>query len=710
MAEYPVYNRELSWIEFNARVLEEACRKETPLLERLKFLDIVSSNFDEFFMVRVAGLKAASKRGEGTTDPTGMTPRAILDAIAVRVKEIVARQYSCLLGEVLPGLAAAGMEIVPPARWTLSEKRYLENYFAEYVFPLVTPLRVEKDAFPSMGNLRIHCGFELVSEKGEELHAIVQVPQNLGRFIQLPQLDEKGGGGLRYALVEDLISTYALRLFPGHKVRGSIVFKVTRDADSGVDEDRQDDFLTAMEEVLAGRQNSTPVRLFVAGKSKSLVAQLQSGLELGESDIYRVNGPIDLSGLYELLFLEIQGGGKRSPLARLKDSPWAPIRLPGPEGASVWEELEAGDRLVHLPYESFDIIQRFLDEAADDPSVLAIKMTLYRTSGESPIVKALIRAARNRKQVAVVVELKARFDEERNITWAATLEQSGAIVTYGVARLKVHAKAALVIRKAKDGSIRKYLNLSTGNYNEKTAKIYSDLSLFTTNEELCQEASAFFNMLTGYSTIQPLTNLAVAPFDLKKRILSLIYREIQRSSPESPGAITAKLNALSDSEIVGALYKAAKAGVTVRLNVRGVCTILPGIPGLSESIEVRSVVGRYLEHARIFRFGNGGNEEIYLASADWLPRNLERRVELMFPILDERLRRDCGKILECYFQDTAHAYRLLSSGRWEKAEAEPGVKPQGAQEQLYKRVKRLSEAAEAPPEQLIVRKRFKSGR
>jgi polyphosphate kinase len=408
--------------------------------------------------------------------------------------------------------------------------------------------------------------------------------------------------------------------------------------------------------------------------------------------------------------VEVQAGSKASPSSRLTDIPWPPIHIPGPEGSSVWDELEAGDRLVHLPYESFDLIQRFLDGAADDPSVLAIKMTLYRTSGESSIVKALIRAARNRKQVSVVVELKARFDEERNIGWAATLEQAGAIVTYGVARLKVHAKAALVIRRAQGGSIRKYLHLSTGNYNEKTAAIYSDLSIFTTNEELCGEASAFFNMLTGYSTIQPLTHLAVAPFDLKKRLLYLIAREIQRSSSESPGSITAKLNALSDPDIVEALYEAAKAGVSVRLNIRGVCTILPGIPGLSETMEVRSVLGRYLEHARIIRFGNGGSEELYLASADWLPRNLEKRIELMFPVLDDRVKRDCGKILDCYFQESAGAYRLLPTGRWEAVKPEPGTKSRSAQEMLYKRVKRLAEAAEAPPEQLVVRRRFKGGR
>ena len=472
-----------------------------------------------------------------------------------------------------------------------------------------------------------------------------------------------------------------------------------------MDENRQEDFLTAMEEVLAGRQNSTPVRLNVSGKAPSIVSLLQKGLGLGEVDTYRLGGPIDLAGFYELASIGEKSGSEAG--VRLRDKPWQPVILPGPEGASIWDEIDSGDRLVNVPYESFEVIQRFLDEAADDPSVLAIKMTLYRTSGESPVVKALIRAARNRKQVAVVVELKARFDEERNITWASTLEQAGAIVTYGVARLKVHAKAALVIRKTKDGSIHKYLHLSTGNYNDKTAKVYSDLSIFTANEDLCREASALFNMLTGYSTIQPLTHLAVAPFDLKKRILSLIDREIQRSSP-NPWSHRGEIKCLGRFRHHRSLYKASRAGVKVRLNVRGACTLIPGIPGLSETIEVRSVLGRYLEHSRIYHFRNGGMDELYLSSADCLPRNLERRVELMFPVIDERLQRSCGEILDTYFRDTEHAYRMLSDGSWKSVKPQKGEKPESAQELLYKRVKRMAEIAEAPPEQLQVRRRFKS--
>jgi polyphosphate kinase len=707
MNKYPLQNRELSWVEFNARVLQEAENHSHPILERLKFLGIVSSNFDEFFMVRIAALKSAIRRDDRNFDSTGILPAKLMEMVASRCKEIVDRQYECLNKDILPALAESGIEIVPPKKWSAAEKRFLEAYFAEQVFPLLTPLRIEPDAFPTTTNLAIHCAFCLTGDDGSKVEAAVQVPQVSGRFIQLPSSEDSEAFSYRIVLIEDLVTAFASRLFPGHQIDGSLVFRVTRDADSGVDEDRQDDFLSAMEEVLAGRQNSTPVRLAVQGKSPTLVSVLQAGLGLGEIDTYRLKGYIDLSSLSEIAqsVSSSQAGAFLLP-ERFRDKPWPPITLPSPPGWSIWDEIEAGDRLLHLPYESFDPILKFIEEAADDLTVLAIKMTLYRTSGDSPVVKALIRAARNRKQVTAVVELKARFDEARNIGWASTLEQSGAIVTYGVAKLKVHAKCTLVIRKAKDGSIRKYLHLSTGNYNDKTARIYSDLSIFTVNEELCTEASAFFNMLTGYSTIQPLTHLVVAPFYLKRRIIELIDREIQRSTPESPGLIKAKLNALADSDIIEELYKASRAGVKILLNVRGACTLIPGLPGLSENIEVRSVLGRYLEHGRILSFRNGGSEEVYLSSADWLPRNFEKRIELMFPVLDERLARECRKILDTYFEDSQHSYRMKPDGGWEALRAEKhGVY---AQEALYKRVKRLADVAEAPPEQLKVRKRFRT--
>jgi polyphosphate kinase len=708
MSEYPMLSRDLSWVEFNARVLHEAQNRHVPLLERLKFLGIVSSNFDEFFMIRIASLKASIRRGERIFDSTGISPLQLLEETSARVKEIVQAQYRCLKEEVLPGLAEEGIEIVPPKGWTQVERRYLENYFSEFIFPLVTPLRIEDDAFPSVANLQIHCAFELENQEKSGLYALAQVPKNVGRFVPLPLLDDESSTKIRFTLIEDLILSFAAKLFPSHSIKNSVVFKVTRDADSGVDEDRQADFLAAMEETLAGRHNSTPVRLSVSGRAQALVSHIQKGIELGELDTYRVSGPIDLAGFYELASLEDQHRGRKSGSSRLRDKPWPPVTLASAEGYSIWDELDRGDRLVQVPYESFSIIQRFLDEAADDPSVLAIKMTLYRTSGDSPIVKALIRAARNRKQVAVVVELKARFDEERNITWASTLEQAGAIVTYGVAALKVHCKLAMVIRKTKDGAIRKYLHLSTGNYNDRTARQYSDLSIFTTNEDLLREASALFNMLTGYSTIQTLTSMSIAPFELKRRLLALIEREIQRSTAESPGLIEAKLNALADSEIIQALYAASKAGVAIRLNVRGACTLIAGLPGISETIEVRSVLGRYLEHSRIYHFRNGGNDEVFLASADWLPRNLDRRIELMFPVFDEKIKQECIQIFDIYFRDTEHGYAMLPDGSYEPVKPQNGEKSVYAQELLYKRMKRKSEVLEAPMEELTIRRRFKT--
>ncbi len=694
------FNRELSWLEFNARVLDQAMNASTPLLERLKFLGIVASNFDEFFMVRVAAIKSAIRCGDANPDPSGIPPSALLQTITRRVRGIIEAQYDCLMKDLLPELAHAGLALARLKEWSPAEHRWIENYFDQRVFPLLTPLRIEDGDFPSTGNLRIHVAFVMTDESGEEKFAMVQVPSVLERFVRLES--ENAAGQARYALLEDMIEVMGHRLFPGSDLAGTAVFKVTRDADSPVDEERDEDFLTALEDVLAGRQNSLPVRLSISSRSDYLAERLRIGLELEPDDVYRLPGPVDLRG-----FMEWAGQEGLMPEAdRLRDKPWTPVKMPEPEDtAAMWESIRARDRLIHVPYESFDPVIRFVDAAADDPEVLAIKMTLYRTSGDSPIIRALTRAARNRKQVCVVVELKARFDEERNISWANKLEQAGAIVVYGIARLKVHAKAALVLRRERDGGIGRYLHLSTGNYNDRTARLYSDLSIMTANAELCTEASLFFNAITGYSSVQRLKSLAVAPFDLKERLFFLIDREIQRSSPESPGLIMAKLNALADTEIIDALYRAAKAGVHIRLNIRGVCTLIPGVKGLSENISVVSVLGRYLEHARILYFQNGGAGELYLSSADWLPRNLERRVELLFPVLDESIRRRVFGILESYFLDTVQSYRLSSSGKWQRIHPPKGSEAFQAQAALYERVKRMRDLAEAPPEELVVRRR-----
>jgi len=703
------FNRELSWLEFNARVLEEALDKSNPLLERLKFLAIVSSNFDEFFMVRVASLKAQLRAGDSTPDASGKSPAEQLAAVSRRAREITGRQYECL-AEILPVLEREGLAVARPAAWSGAERRWLESFFNERVFPLLTPLRFDgpdedgRPGFPSTGSLRLHAAFlikrDAPREEGEEEGlAVVQVPPNIDRFVRLPV----EGTVARVVLMEDIVAFFGPRLFPGWAVRESLLFKVTRDADFAVDEDRADDFIAAMEEVVVDRQNSYPVRLAVSGESDAIAERIRIALGLGMDDVYTLSGPMDLRCLMDLAQSDYLPPEKA---ARLRDQAWPSVHsLEPPEGSSIWDEISAGDRLLHVPYESFDPVVRFLEEAADDPSVLAVKMTLYRTSGNSPIVRALTRAAQNGKQVAALVELKARFDEERNIAWASRLEQAGAIVVYGIARLKVHAKAALVVRREDDGSVRRYLHLSTGNYNDRTAKLYSDLSIFTADEDLCREASIFFNMITGYSAVQELRSLAVAPFDLKSRLIAMIEREAQRSTPESPGLIMAKMNALADTDVIDALYKANRAGVKIRLNVRGICTLAPGVKGLSENITVVSVVGRYLEHARIIYFGNGGSEEMYLSSADWLPRNLEKRIELMFPVRDETARKRVLEILSAYFLDTAKAHRLQPNGHWKKVRPTEGEKPYSVQAAFYEAVKRRRALEEAPAEELEVRRR-----
>jgi len=698
-------NRELSWLDFNARVLDEALDPSTPLLERLKFLAIVSSNFDEFHMVRVAALKAAAREGSEDRDAAGLTATETIAAIADRLLDIRKREYGCLMDRVLPALAEAGLTVVFPAQWSVAERRWLETAFLDTVFPLLTPLAFEEGGeFPCSGNLRVHVAFSLEGSAGadgspERRLAVVQVPPNLDRFIRLPS----EGPGLKLALLDDLVEIFGSRLFPGWNLRESIQFKVIREADTGVDEERDEDFVAAMEEILAGRQNSLPVRLIVAEGPRRLGDRILAILGLGEEDVTRVAGPVELRHFMDLASSESLGGAPA--FARLRFAPKPPIPvLEVPEGSTMWEEIARADRLLHVPFESFDPVVRFVDAAADDPQVLAIKMTLYRTSGNSPIVRALTRAARNGKQVTVVMELKARFDEERNIAWASRLEQAGAIVTCGVARLKVHAKAAIVVRREDGGAIRRYLHLSTGNYNDRTAKLYVDLSLFTCNEELCRDASAFFNLLTGYSAVQDFARLVVAPFDLKRRIIALIDREAARSTPESPGLIEAKLNALTDPEVIEALYRASGAGVVVRLNIRGVCLLLPGVPGLSDTVRVVSIVGRWLEHSRILRFGNGGAEEFFLSSADWMPRNLEKRVELMFPVLDPALRAEVAAILDAYFRDDAKARRLHPDGTWTRDPPSKGV---GfcAQDEFYERARmRRSVEDEAPRGELQVRR------
>ncbi len=706
------FNRELSWIEFNARVLDEARQKDVPLLERLRFLTIVSSNFDEFFMVRVASLKAQVARNPEWKDSSGLPVREQLERISARVHEIVRLQYEYLLGDILPGLAKEGLRYVAPSAYSPEQLRFLDAFFMGEAYPLLTPLRAnanDDSVFPSIGNLRLHAAFILrassqvppgplsaflettgaIASSGAEAPtplAIVQIPASIPRVVWLP-----GDSGVRcFTLLDDVVRTFAQRLFPGFEIEESLLFKVARDADFSVDEDRDADFIAAIQEVLVSRLSSVPVRLICTGESPAILSFLKEGMGFLDSDVYSVPGPIDLSTLTDLANTDGFDG--------LKNPPWKnywPVDLP--PDVPLWDELKRSDVLIHVPYNSYEPVLRFVNDAADDPSVLAIKMTLYRTSGDSPIVRALERAARAGKHVSVFVEIKARFDEARNISWAHRLEESGVIVVYGIARLKVHAKAMLVVRREPDG-IRRYVHLSTGNYNDRTARFYSDMSIFTTNEIIANDVTLFFNMISGYSAIMGTKLLVMAPIDLKARLLSLIDREIERSVPERPGRILLKMNSLADTEMIDALYRASRAGVRVQLNVRGVCMLVPGVPGQSENISVVSVIDRYLEHTRMFWFENGGADELYLSSADWMSRNLDRRVELMFPILQESIKAEIRGILEMYFTDNVKAHSLQADGSWKRKAQSKGDAPIRAQEILHEREKKRKELSEQEPQ------------
>jgi len=704
------FNRELSWVEFNERVLKEGIRKDLPPLERFKYLSIVSSNFNEFFMVRVAAMKRANQEA----DPSGHTPPELLEKINKRVRSIMARQYNVLVNDVFPELANGGLSITRPAEWSAFQRDYLESVFAREVFPLLTPLRVEEDApLPSIENYSIYTAFLLQAEtsSSEKLSAeavpneaspnehisIIRIPQAPERLIPIPRAAEnhdEAMGQTCFALLEDLVESFGIFLYPGYSIVESLIFMVNRDADFSVDEQRDEDFIEAMVEVLEGRGRSMPVRMIYSPGSKKIRDHLARRLSLIEDDLFEAAGPLNLERLYEL----IRG------FDHLREKPWKINSHPAfTEDQSLWDRISQEDLLLHLPYQSFDPVVRFFQEAAGDPAVAAIKTTLYRTSGDSPIVRALEQASLSGKHVTAVVELKARFDEGRNISWANRLEKAGVIVVYGLARLKIHAKVTVVMRREYD-RIKRYVHLSTGNYNDKTAKLYEDLALFTAREDIAFDTGLLFNMITGYSAFQPMGRLVIAPTALKRKFLELITREINRSSPESPGRIMAKMNALADQDIIKALYRASQAGVKVILNVRGVCMLVPGIKGLSENIRVVSVIDHYLEHSRIYYFANGGAEEVYLSSADLMTRNLERRVELMFPVLQENLRKTVFEILSVYFRDNSNAWLLDSEGVWTRLESAQGEKPFRAQAYFLSRAAKLNTEEHPAPGDFIVRR------
>ena len=694
--------RDLCWLEFNARVLFQGLNKDLPLLERLQFLSIVTSNFDEFFQVRVAAIKRLLAENPGFVDVSGLTPQMVYTSVAARAHQIIRSQQECLMSDILPALANEGLVYITPMQYTQQQSEYLSGVFNSDIFPLLTPLRTDTEAFPHIKNLTTYAAFRLspiagikMASGSEEFRgdgdapriALVEIPDGIPNIYWLAGNGNAGAGasgsGRQFALLQDVVAAFGTKLFPGFEVEETLLFKVTRDADFAVDEDAGKNFIHAMEDVLIQRKSSFPVQMTCNSSSTKIQKFLMEKLELAEDDVYRVDQIINPGDLMELREADESG--------EMSFESWEhfyPADLP--EEEPYWDTLKLHDKILHVPYESYDPVVKFISDAADDDDVLAIKMTLYRTGHNSPIIDALERAAQRGKQVVVLVELKARFDEERNIAWANELEQAGVTVIYGLVNLKVHAKILMVIRRESD-TIRRYVHLATGNYNTKTAKLYSDISLFTANPQIANDATLFFNLVTGYSTLQNMNCLSMAPVTIKSRLIAMINREIERSRPENPGLIIAKMNSLTHEEVISALYKASQAGVRVLLNIRGICMLVPGVEGLSENIRVLSIVDRYLEHSRIFYFQNGGTPELYCSSADWMNRNLDRRIELMFPIMDKAAFEDVKSILDTYFEDNTRAMELQSNGSWQPVVRGKKEEVVRAQEVLYKKYKELEE-------------------
>ncbi len=654
-------NRELSWLKFNYRVLNEARDKNIPLLERLKFVSITSSNLDEFFMVRVASLKDMVHAGYKKTDIAGMTAKEQLEAINKDTRALVEMQYSTYNRSLVPLLHNHGIEIIS-AYEELDEVQgeYVDRYFEETVYPVLTPMAVDASRpFPLIRNKSLNIA-ALLNKKGdrkEELEfATVQVPSVLSRIVQIPSQDE---GSKTFILLEQIIERNIHRLFLNYHVVCAWPYRIMRNADLTIDEDEAEDLLQEIQKQLKKRQWGEVIRLEVEDKiDKRLLGILKEDLHIAQEDIFKINGPLDLTFLMKMYGTE--GADD------LRYEPYQPQRVPQiVPGEDIFAAIRKGDILLHHPYQTFDPVVDFIRQASLDPDVLAIKQTLYRVSGNSPIIASLAQAAENGKQVSVLVELKARFDEENNIVWAKKLEKAGCHVIYGLVGLKTHSKIALVVRKEEDG-IRRYVHLGTGNYNDSTAKLYTDLGMFTCSEAIGEDATAVFNMLSGYSEPPSWNRLAVAPIWLRKRFLKLIKREIKHAQAGREAFIRAKMNSLCDRDIIGALYEASAAGVKIDLVVRGICCLKVGIPGISDNITVRSIVGNFLEHSRIFWFHNDGQEEIYMGSADWMPRNLDRRVEILFPVENEALMDQVRHILGTQLADNMKSHVLQPDGRYEK--------------------------------------------
>ena len=655
-------NRELSWLKFNVRVLEEAADPSHPLLERLKFIAIFSSNLDEFFMIRVAGVKEQIHAGLDYKAADGLEPEELLRRISVQVHEAVDKQADILEKDLLPKMKKKGIRIRTIQGMRNHQKEYLENYFKEKIYPLLTPLAIDPShPFPQIKNLGLNLFVELRIPYQQLLkQGVIHIPANLPRFIPLPTEN----GSSDFVLIEEVITRFAHFLFPNMKLVNIYPFRITRNADLDLSEAEADDLLKLIERELRKRRLGTVIRLEV-GKDMDKKARefLMEKMNLDEDDLYVTRTYLDLSAFSYFLKLNYPD---------LKDKKFRPTLNPHiVNSRNIFKAIRDEDILLHHPYESFNHVSDFIQEASQDPKVLAIKQTLYRTSGKSPIVKALKEAVENGKQVTALIELKARFDEQNNIEWARELDHAGVNVVYGILGLKTHCKICMVVRQ-EENKIRRYLHLSTGNYNESTARIYTDMGLLTCNEEMGQDASALFNLLTGYSLQEEWNKFLVAPATLRPGIVSLIHETVSGHSDKDSAYIAIVVNSLVDPDLIRELYKASAKGVKIDLIVRGICCLVPGIPDVSENISVRSIVGRFLEHTRVFYFKHNGQTQVYLGSADMMERNLNRRVELVFPILDPKIKRRVIEVIDHMLKDNTKARIMDTEGIYTRAKKGKG--------------------------------------
>lgn len=681
------YNRELSWLKFNLRVLKEAMVKETPLLERLKFIAISASNLDEFFMVRVASLWSNFDSGVEKRDASGMSVHEQLVAISQAAHEQVRTQTKSLIA-LMAEMDAVKLHFRRVKDLSELGKDWLEEYYREVVFPVLTPMAVDASRpFPFLANKTLNLAVELIKADGEHSMGLIQVPSVLDRIVEV-----EPEGKRTFVFLEDIIASHCHDLFKGCHILDMVSFRVTRDSDLDLEEDDSVDLMKEVEESLRKRKRGAAVRLEIFKTNNNRIKRfLEENLDVTEMEVYEINGPLDPTCFFKFIGMKGMWPWLYEPFV-----PQRPLELP--DDRDLFAAIRANDILLHHPYESFDPVVKLVSDAADDPQVLAIKQTLYRVSGNSPIVAALARAAENGKQVTVLVELKARFDEENNILWARRLEKAGCHVIYGLVGLKTHAKIILIVRK-EDNGIKRYLHLGTGNYNDSTAKLYTDLGLMTANDEFGSDASAFFNLLSGYSEPPVWNKLVMAPLGLREKIYALIDNEIAMVRSGREGHIIAKMNSLIDQPVIQKLYEASAAGVHIDLIVRGICGLRTGIEGISDNITVRSIVGRQLEHSRIFWFANGGEEQLYLSSADWMPRNLNDRVELFFPVETEEHIHRIKALLDLYLRDNVGAHMMQSNGTYRRVRNK--LEPVSAQSTLYEMAQLAVTADKLPMEKRL---------